>query len=73
MGSDGLRAFLCGFLGVLVPALLIAVEFALAGYGKGFLFMAALYLGAAALEGVITLTAVSFLKASRPGLLQLRA
>ena len=73
LGSDGLRAFLCGFLGVLVPALLIALEFALAGYGKGFLFMAALYLGAAALEGVITSTAVSFLKASRPGLLQLRA
>jgi cobalt/nickel transport system permease protein len=73
LGSDGLRAFLCGFLGVLVPALLIAVEFALAGYGKGFLFMAALYLGAAALEGAITLAAVSFLRASRPGLLQLSA
>jgi cobalt/nickel transport system permease protein len=73
LGSEGLRAFLCGFLGVLVPALLIAVEFALAGYGKGFLFMAALYLGAAALEGAITVAAVSFLRASRPGLLQLSA
>jgi len=73
LGADAFRAFLCGFLGVLVPALLIALEFSLAGYGKGFLFMAVLYLGAAALEGVLTMVAVSFLRGARPALLQVRA
>ena len=72
LGPDAIRAFLCGFLGVLVPALLIALEFSLAGYGKGFLFMAALYSGAAALEGVLTTVAVSFLRGAKPALLQVR-
>jgi cobalt/nickel transport system permease protein len=71
-GPDALRAFLCGFLGVLAPALLIALEFALTGYGKGFLFMSALYLGAAAIEGVLTIAAVSFLRGAKPALLQVR-
>jgi cobalt/nickel transport system permease protein len=73
LGPDSVRAFLCGFIGVLIPALLIALEFLLTGYGKGFLFMAVLYLGAAALEGVLTAVAVSFLRVSRPALLQVRA
>jgi cobalt/nickel transport system permease protein len=72
LGPDAVRAFFCGFLGVLVPALLIALEFSLAGYGKGFLFMAALYLGAAALEGVLTMVAVSFLRGAKPALLHVR-
>jgi cobalt/nickel transport system permease protein len=69
VGPDSVRAFLCGFLGVLVPALLIALEFSLAGYGKGFFFVTALYLGAAALEGVMTLVIVAFLRSARPALL----
>src|SRR5262245_17877244 len=73
LGPDAVRAFLCGFVGVLLPALLIALEFALTGYGKGFLFIAALYLGAAALEGVLTVAAVSFLRGARPALLQTSA
>lgn len=72
-GPDSVRAFICGFLGVLAPALLIAVEFALAGYGKGFLFMSVLYLGAAVLEGVLTLVAVTFLRQTRPQLFRVRA
>jgi cobalt/nickel transport system permease protein len=68
-GPDALRAFLCGFFGVLTPALLIAVQFYLAGYGKGFFVMAALYLGAAALEGVLTAVIVTFLRGARPALL----
>ncbi|MBS1830847.1 MAG: cobalt transporter CbiM [Acidobacteria bacterium] len=66
------RAFLCGFLGVLTPALLIALEFSLTGYGKGFWFMAALYLGAATLEGLLTVAIVSFLQRTRPALLAAR-
>jgi cobalt/nickel transport system permease protein len=73
LGPDAVRAFLCGFVGVLVPALLIAVEFALTGYGKGFLFIAALYLGAAALEGLLTVAAVGFLRGARPALLETSA
>lgn len=72
IGSESVRAFLCGFVGVLVPALLIALEFALAGYGKGFLFMSVLYLGAALLEGVLTLAVVTFLRQTRPALFRLR-
>jgi len=68
-GPEALRAFLCGFIGVLTPALLIATEFSLAGYGRGFYFMAMLYLGAAALEGVLTMVIVSFLRSARPALL----
>ncbi|MBL8228145.1 MAG: cobalt transporter CbiM [Bryobacterales bacterium] len=69
LGPEKLRAFICGFLGVLTPALLIAMEFSLTGYGKGFYFMAALYLGAAALEGALTMAAVVFLRGARPALL----
>jgi cobalt/nickel transport system permease protein len=69
LGPDTARAFLCGFVGVLAPALLIAVEFSLAGYGKGFFFMSALYLGAAAVEGVLTAMIVVFLRGARPALL----
>jgi cobalt/nickel transport system permease protein len=68
-GADSIRAFLCGFLGVLIPALLVATEFSFAGYGKGFYFVAALYLGAAALEGLLTLAIVIFLRRTRPAIL----
>jgi cobalt/nickel transport system permease protein len=68
-GSGAVRAFLCGFVGVLIPALLIALEFSLTGYGKGFLFIAALYTVAALLEGVLTTVAVAFLRSARPALL----
>ncbi|MCS7023196.1 MAG: energy-coupling factor ABC transporter permease [Bryobacteraceae bacterium] len=69
-GPEQLRAFLCGFLGVFIPALLIALEFFLTGYGKGFFFLAALYLGAAILEGLLTVPAVAFLRSARPALLE---
>jgi len=72
VASQTVRAFLCGFIGVAIPALLISLEFFLTGYGKGFFFMALLYLGAAALEGVLTAVAVSFLRGARPALLEVR-
>jgi cobalt/nickel transport system permease protein len=72
VGPENLRAFLCGFIGVITPALLIALEFALTGYGKGFVFMSLLYLGAAALEGVLTVAIVGFLRGARPALLAQR-
>lgn len=69
VGPDAARAFLCGFLGVLLPSMLVATEFSVAGYGKGFFFIATLYLGAALLEGVLTLAIVTFLRGTRPALL----
>ncbi|MFN3324512.1 MAG: CbiM family transporter [Bryobacteraceae bacterium] len=66
---ESLRAFGAGFLGVMTPALLIAVEFSLTGYGRGFYFIALLYLVAAAIEGLLTLAAVSFLRQVKPAVL----
>lgn len=63
----GAKAFLCGFLGILIPALLLATEFSAVGYGRGFYFIALLYLGAAILEGALTAFAVLFLKRAKPG------
>lgn len=69
LGSTTVRAFAAGFVGVFLPALLIATEFSLTGYGKGFFFMVALYLAAAVVEGILTLVIVSFLRTARPALL----
>lgn len=66
---EPVRAFLCGFIGVMTPAVLAAGEFFLAGYGKGFAFIATLYIVAAALEGVLTTLIVSFIRSARPALL----
>lgn len=68
-GPSGLRAFLCGFVGIALPALLIAIEFTLSGYGKGFFALGAAYAGAGLLEGFLTMIVVSFLQRARPALL----
>lgn len=64
--ADVPKAFVCGFVGILVPALLLATEFAMVGYGRGFYFIAMLYLGVAALEGALTAVVVSFLRRTKP-------
>ena len=66
---EPLRAFLGGFAGVLLPALLMAAEFSLADYGKGFYYIAALYLAVAAIEGLVTAAIVAFLRRAKPGVL----
>ncbi len=65
-GMELPKAFVCGFVGILVPALLLATEFSFVGYGKGFYFIATLYAIAGALEGALTVAAVSFLKRAKP-------
>ncbi len=67
--AEPLRAFFCGFLGVMLPALLMAAEFTLADYGRGFYFVAGLYLAVAAAEGVITTAIVSFFRRVKPAIL----
>jgi ABC-type Co2+ transport system permease subunit len=51
------------------PALLLAVEFALCGYGRGFFALGLAYAGAGLLEGFLTMVVVSFLQRARPALL----
>lgn len=63
---DGLRSFAAGFIGVLVPASLMGVEFALAGYGKGFAFLGLIYSVAGLIEGFITSAIVSSLRKLKP-------
>jgi len=68
--SEEVRGFLAGFLGVLVPALLMATEFALTGYGRGFFFIAGIYSVAAAAEGALTAAIVRFFRRAKPEVLQ---
>jgi cobalt/nickel transport system permease protein len=63
------RAFAAGFVGILIPAALMGLEFLLVGYGQRILFLAAVYAGVAALEGALTVTAVTFLRKTEPALL----
>ncbi|MBI1353209.1 MAG: cobalamin biosynthesis protein CbiM [Acidobacteria bacterium] len=66
----GLRAFAAGFVGTMLPAVLMATEFALTGYGRGFAVLATAYLAAAAIEGLVTAGAVSFFQKTKPEILQ---
>jgi cobalt/nickel transport system permease protein len=66
---ETLRAFLGGFVGIFLPALLMALEFSVSGYGKGFYFIAMLYLGVACIEGLLTLGMITFLKRVKPEVL----
>ena len=66
----GLRAPAAGFVGALLPAMLLAGEFELADYGRGFLLIASLYSAVAALEAAVTLQAVSFLRLAKPEILE---
>lgn len=66
---EGPRAFLAGFVGALLPALLMAAEFAAVDYGRGLYFLVALYTPVAAVEGAITMAAVVFFRRTRPEIL----
>ena len=61
---------MAGFVGILVPAALMVLEFLLAGYGTRILFLAGVYSAAAALEGALTVSAVLFLQRTEPALLE---
>lgn len=63
------RGFLAGFAGTQIPALLMAGEFALAGYGKGFYVISGLYLVVALVEGAVTSATVTFLDRTQPQVL----
>lgn len=66
---ESLRALVCGVVGLLLPAILMAVEFSLAGYGKGFFVVASLYTAVALVEGALTVTIVGFVRRVKPAVL----
>lgn len=59
---EPLRAILAGMAGIVLPALLMALEFELSGYGKGIRYLFAVYLLLAALEGVFSWLVVKFFR-----------
>ncbi len=67
--GDTHRALVAGLLGALLPALLLAWEFELADYGRGFYVVATLYALVAALEAAVTAAAVGFLRRAKPEIL----
>jgi cobalt/nickel transport system permease protein len=66
---ESVRAGLCGFVGVMTPALLMGLEFQLAGYGKGFFYIVSLYVVVAAIEGALTAAMVGFFRKMKPAIL----
>jgi cobalt/nickel transport system permease protein len=64
------RAFLAGSVAILLPALLMGVEFMLSGYGRGMVYLLSLYWVVAVVEGVLAATAVRFLQTVQPGVLE---
>ena len=66
---ETVRAFAAGFVGTMLPATLMAVEFYLAGYGKGFAVIATIYAGVSLIEAAVTSFVVAFLRRVRPAML----
>lgn len=60
------RAGLAGFSGVFLPAVLMAGEFYLSGYGAGIAYFFSVYLLTGLLEAALTLSSVKFLLKVKP-------
>jgi cobalt/nickel transport system permease protein len=67
---EGARAFLAGSLAILVPALLMGVEFLLSGYGRGMLYLLSVYWVVALLEGGLAVVVVRFFRTVQPEMLE---
>lgn len=67
--AEALRAAAAGFLGALLPAFLLAAEFELAGYGRGFYFIASAYAAAALVEAAAAAAIIIFLRKTKPEIL----
>ena len=70
VSNSSLRAFAAGFVGTLLPAALMAGEFAATGYGRGFAVLAVAYLAAATIEGFVAAAAVAFFERTKPEILR---
>lgn len=60
------RVFLCSFSATMTAAMLMAAEFAAAGYGKGFYWVAGVYSLLALLEAALTVMIVDIVRRVRP-------
>lgn len=70
VASESVRAALAGGLAVLVPVLLMGVEFLLGGYGRGMIYLLSVYWLVALLEAFLAVSAVRFFRAVQPGILE---
>lgn len=61
-----MRSFAAGFAGALLPAVMMAFEFYLADYGRGFFAITALYTVVAVAEGALTMALVDCFKRLKP-------
>ena len=68
--AEAIRSFLAGSVAILIPAFLMGLEFYLTGYGRGMLYLLSVYAIVASIEGILTLTAVRFLRHVQPEILQ---
>ena len=66
---ENIRSIMAGLTGILVPALLMVIEFRITGYGTAIALLLFVYLLAALIEGGITLSAVLFLRKVKPEIL----
>ena len=64
------RAAAAGFAGALLPAFLLAAEFELAAYGRGFYVIASAYAAVALVEAAVTVAIITFLRKTKPEILQ---
>ena len=67
------RAAAAGFFGALLPAFLLAAEFALASYGRGFYVIASAYAAVALVEAAATVAIITCLRKTKPEMLSLAA
>ncbi len=66
---ESLRSLAAGFIGAMLPALLMGVEFFYAGYGKGFGVVVTIYTLVALIEGAVTSFVVAYLRRVKPAVL----
>ncbi len=65
----GLRAAVAGFLGAMLPVLLLAWEFELADYGLGLYAVAVVLVAVAVVEAAVTTLTVGFFQRAKPEIL----
>lgn len=65
-----IKSFLCGFLGILIPAAFISIIFILSNYGKGMAFIVSVYIPAAVIEGLLTMAIFNYFNKVKPEILE---
>jgi len=67
---EPLRAFSAGAIAILIPALLMVVEFQFSGYGRSVFYIFYIYSLVAVIEGVLTLVVVNFFRMVKSPILE---